>query len=110
MSEILAVMIMAGAAWFWLDALRARDVAVEAARLACAAEGVQLLDDTAVLVSLRPQRAGGGTLRLRRIYRFEFSDTGNNRLGGSVTMLGSTVLALYLDPHCGGTAGERRLV
>lgn len=109
MLEALAVFVMAGVAWLWFDGLGSREAAVEAARRACAAEGVQLLDDTVVLVSLWPHRAESGTLRLRRIYRFEFSDTGNNRLGGSITLLGSAVQALYLDPHHGQFAGHQRL-
>ena len=101
MFEIFAVVLLAGMAWLWLFSLRARETAVEAARRACIAEGVQLLDDTVALASFRPQRASSGTLALRRVYRFEFSDTGNNRLGGSVTLLGPAVQALYLEPHRG---------
>jgi hypothetical protein len=55
------------------------------------------------------QRSENGRVRLRRIYRFEFSDTGNNRLGGSVTLLGALVQALYLEPH-GGIDREKRLL
>jgi hypothetical protein len=107
--EVLAILLMAGVAWLWFDSLGAREIAVEAARRACVAEGVQLLDDTVMLSSLWPQRGESGGLTLRRIYRFEFSDTGNNRLDGSVTLLGSTVQALYLEPHCGQFAENRRL-
>ncbi len=99
MTEIFPVVLLVGVAWLWLIGLRARETAVEAARRACIAEDVQLLDDTVALASFRPQRASSGTLVLRRIYRFEFSDTGNNRLGGSVTLLGAEVQALYLEPH-----------
>lgn len=106
MPEILAVALLIGAAWFWFDSLRAREAAVEAARLACSAEGVQLLDDTVALASLSPRRVGRGALTLRRIYRFEFSDSGDNRLGGSVTLLGAEVQALYLEPHRGRAAGH----
>ncbi len=104
MPEIFVVALIIGAAWFWFDSLRAREVAVEAARLACTAEGVQLLDDTVALASLSPRRAGRGTLKLRRMYRFEFSDSGDNRLGGSVTLIGAEVQALYLEPHRGRAA------
>jgi hypothetical protein len=110
MFEALAILLMAGGAWLWFDSLGARDTAVEAARRACVAEGVQLLDDTVMLSSLWPRRGESGTLKLRRIYRFEFSDTGNNRLDGSVTLLGPTVQALYLEPHCGQFAENRRLI
>lgn len=103
-------MLIVGAVWLWLTSLRAREAAVAAARLACTADGVQLLDDTVALASLRPQRAGSGALVLRRIYRFEFSDTGNNRLGGSITLLGPAVQALYLDPHHGVATDRQRLV
>ena len=96
MFEALAILLMAGVAWLWFDSLGARDTAVEAARRACVAEGVQLLDDTVMLSSLWPRRGEGGTLMLRRIYRFEFSDTGNNRIGGSLTLLGRQLLAVSL--------------
>jgi hypothetical protein len=107
--EALAVLLMVGVAWLWFDSLGTRETAVEAARRACAAEGVQLLDDTVMLMSLWPQRGRSGTLTLRRIYSFEFSDTGNNRLDGSVTLLGPVVQALYLEPHRGEFTENRRL-
>jgi hypothetical protein len=107
--EMLAILLMAGVALLWFDGLGTRETAIEAARRACAAEGVQLLDDTVMLASLWPQRRSSGTITLRRIYHFEFSDTGNNRLDGSVTLVGRTVQALYLEPHCGQFAESRRL-
>jgi hypothetical protein len=39
-------------------------------------------------------RSEGGTLMLRRVYSFEYSDTGDNRCSGSVVMLGHRVLLL----------------
>lgn len=107
--EFAGVLLLAAVTWFWFDSLARRETAVDAAHRACAAEGVQLLDDTVALASLWPQRAQSGALRLQRIYRFEFSDTGNNRLGGSVTLVGAAVQALYLEPHRGETLETRRL-
>lgn len=101
LAEIFAVVLLAGLAWFWFDSLSARESAVRAARLACVADDVQLLDDTVALAALGVQRNDEGRPVLRRIYRFEFSDTGNNRLLGSVTLLGASVQALYLAPHSG---------
>lgn len=99
------VILLAGLAWFWFESLGRRETAVDAARRACHAERVQLLDETVALASVSPRRAESGALALQRIYRFEFSDTGNNRLAGSVTLIGSVVQALYLEPH-GGEAGD----
>lgn len=101
LGEFVAAALLAALAWLWSDSLRAREAAMRAARLACAADGVQLLDDTVALAALGMQRSDDGWPVLRRIYRFEFSDTGNNRLGGSVTLLGPGVQALYLSPHDG---------
>lgn len=105
---LLAVAV--AAAGLWIAGMRARDAAVDAAHRACAAEGVQLLDYTVSLASLRLRRGAGGRITLRRIYRFEFSDTGNNRLHGSITLLGSEVQALYLEPHMGRPTPRLHLV
>lgn len=92
--EIAGLVALLAFAWFWLDGLRARDAAVVAARKACASDGLQFLDDTVSLSSLRPTRNEDGTLMLRRVYSFEYSDTGDNRRPGSVVMLGHRVLLL----------------
>ena len=97
--EFVALILLAGLAWLWIDSLRAREAAVDGARRACGSDGVQLLDETVMLVSMRVARDGGGRMMLRRVYRFEFSDTGNNRLAGAVTLAGSSVDTLYLEPH-----------
>ncbi|MEK6592501.1 MAG: DUF3301 domain-containing protein [Pseudomonadota bacterium] len=99
MIEMIAVALLLGAGWLWFDSLRARESAVRAARHACAADGVLFLDDTVALAAFGLQRGDSGRLALRRVYRFEFSDTGNNRLDGSVTMLGARMQTLYLAPH-----------
>jgi len=107
MIELIGLGLVAAVAWFWFDSLRAREAAMEAAKSACAADRVVLLDDTVALVTLRLRRAGRGTVRLLRVYRFEFTDTGDNRLEGSVTLLGAVLQTLYLEPH--GAASWRRL-
>lgn len=95
--EIAGLALLAGLAWLWHDNLRAREAGVRASRATCSAEGLQLLDDTVTMASIRPARDADGRLRLRREYRFEFSDTGNNRRDGAVTLLGEDVLVLRLD-------------
>lgn len=99
MIEMIAVALLLVTGWLWFDSLRAREAAVRAARNACAADGVLFLDDTVALANFSLQRGANGRLALKRVYRFEFSDTGNNRLDGSVTMLGEHMQTLYLAPH-----------
>lgn len=90
----LAIIILAG--WFWMDTLQVRDVALDAARRACEAENVQLLDWTVAVKKLGLGRDDEGRRRIRRTYEFEFSDTGNNRVKGSLTLIGRQLLTLSL--------------
>ncbi|GAA5175948.1 hypothetical protein GCM10025771_09480 [Niveibacterium umoris] len=97
--ELGALLLLAGAVWLWLDSLRARDAGIVAARKTCEHEGVQLLDETVAIAKIRLARNDDGQLRLQRTYRFEFSDTGNNRRNGEVTLVGAEVVSLYTGPH-----------
>ncbi len=96
MLELFALFIFLAAGWFWLDSLRARDFALDGARKACEAEGVQLLDWTVAMKRIRLGRDDEGRRGLQRTYEFEFSDTGNNRIEGSITVIGRQLLALNL--------------
>ncbi len=97
--EVFAIAGFLAAGGFWLSAMRAREVAIDGARRACEADSVQFLDDTVALSRLAIERQGGGNLRFARTYRFEFSDTGNNRLHGSVRLLGARLQTVQLEPH-----------
>ena len=96
LQEFLALLALLGIGCIVWFSLMAREAAVEAGRAACNAEGLQFLDDTVAIESVRPVRDEEGRLRLRRVYGFEYSDTGNNRRHGAVTMIGSQVVTLYL--------------
>ncbi len=98
MWEPFALAALAALAWWWYDSMRSRERAVATARAACERDHLQFLDDTVECVKTRPARGEEGRLTLRRAYRFEFSDTGNNRRSGTVVVLGATVESLYLEP------------
>jgi len=95
--EILALVLLVSGGWLWVDSMRAREAALDAGRRACEAERVQFLDWTVAVVKMQVNRAPDGRLRIRRVYEFEFSDTGNNRLKGSITLLGTQLVALHLS-------------
>ena len=97
--ETIFLLLGGLAIWFWLDTLKAREIGILAAQRACADEGLQFLDESVAGTSIRLARDDDGQLRLRRIYAFEYSDTGDNRRSGSVTMLGHAVEMLYVRPH-----------
>jgi len=95
--EILGLVLLAAIAWLIWDSLKAREAAVVASRAACAAEQLQFLDDTVMIQSVRPMRNDEGNLRLRRVYGFEYSESGDNRRKGSVVMVGDRVIVLNLE-------------
>ncbi len=92
--ELIGLVVLAGGVWLWFDSLRARDIGIAAARTTCESEGLQLLDDTVSISGLKPARNEDGQLLLRRVYTFEYSDTGDNRRSGSVILLGHRVVLL----------------
>src|SRR5574337_610722 len=91
-------------------------IALAAARGACDAEGLQLLDDTVAVERLRPGRDDGGRLVLRRDYVFEYSRDGADRHRGALTLHGREVMLLDLRQRPtlhlirGGERSEERRV
>ena len=92
--EIAAILACLALGWFWMDSLKAREIAVSAARDACAGDNVLLLDDTVAISALRLVRNEDGHVQLQRAYEFEYSDTGDNRRKGSVVLVGRRVVLL----------------
>lgn len=90
--EILTLILLAAVAWFWLNGMKVRDIAIRAARDACESEGLQFLDETVATAKIRFVRDDDGRLVLQRVYVFEYSDTGSNRRPGSIVIRGQEVL------------------
>lgn len=109
MIELTVLLVFLAIGWFWLDSLRARDFALDGARRACEAEGVQLLDWTVAVKKIRLGRDEEGRRGVQRTYGFEFSDTGNNRIEGSITVIGRQLRALNLPVIAAPPASVIRL-
>ncbi len=99
MLDLVLLLLGSALVWFWLDSIAAREVAMAAGRQTAERYGLQFLDETVAVIRLRAARDGNGRLRLQRTYRFEVSDTGAERLGCSVTLLGRRVEAVQVPPH-----------
>jgi len=99
MPELVGLMLLVAGGWFLWDSLKVRESANAAMRAACRREGLLFLDDTVALQSVWPARNASGHLVLRRIYDFEYSDTGHNRRKGNITMIANDVADLYMGPR-----------
>ncbi|MCG6965514.1 MAG: DUF3301 domain-containing protein [Chromatiaceae bacterium] len=81
----LALLLLA---WVWLDGARAREFATVLARRYCEHRGLQFLDETVSLARIGIRWTNQG-LRIRRMFRFDFSLEGVGRRTGHVLMLGN---------------------
>lgn len=97
--SLIVLLVFVALVWFWLHSIRIIEIAREAGRQACKGQDVQFLDDTVASIKLELVRDSNGRRALRRTYRFEFSETGNNRREGCVVMLGSKVELVTMEPY-----------
>lgn len=97
--EIALIVALGLTAWFWLDSIQAREIAVTAGQQAAEKSGLQFLDETVAMTKLRAGRNSRGRMQLKRTYGFEVSDTGVERLTCSVTLLGKHVDTIEIPPY-----------
>jgi hypothetical protein len=98
-TSLLFLLLLAALGWFWFDSVHAIEIARTAGKRACDDANVQFLDDTVAGIALALVRDKSGRRVLRRIYRFEFSDTGDSRLEGQLILLGNKVESVLMEPY-----------
>ncbi|GAA5316459.1 MAG: hypothetical protein AseanaTS_16630 [Candidatus Pelagadaptatus aseana] len=76
-----------------------RDRALGLAKQQCEHRDVQLLDDTVSLKTLWFGKDRRGNIGLRRVYEFEFTATGERRYRGEMSLLGTRLESVELEPH-----------
>ena len=114
MSNLLLLLTIGAALLLWLAGARAREFATTLVQRYCSNRDMQFLDGTVALVRVGIRWTNAG-LRIRRMYRFDFSLEGLGRRTGYIIMLG-TRLEIIDDglPHQegddGGGADEPSLV
>lgn len=96
---LLALLALVGMLWF--ESRRVQEAAVARCRQACQAAGVQFLDDIAPVWRVRLVRDESGSLRLRRVFTFDYSTPSGERRSGIIVMLGRRPIALELEPTGG---------
>jgi hypothetical protein len=97
--SLIYMMVLVAAGWFWLNSIRVLEIARSAGKQACTKADVQFLDDTVSGIQIRLVRNTSGRRVLQRTYRFEYSETGNNRIEGRVIMLGEMVESVTMHPY-----------
>lgn len=108
MDILVALFVVGLVLWFWSDSLRCRELALVASERACREMGVQLLDQTVALGGMRLRRNEAGRLSLLRIFGFEFTVDGVNRLQARVAILGRRIDLVQMDFPDGPTILDGR--
>ncbi|BAN51352.1 DUF3301 domain-containing protein [Metapseudomonas resinovorans] len=94
----LLMLFAAGAAWLWRGH-GVRERALALAKQHCARLDVELLDGNVAFRRLAVVRDAKGNRRLARVYGFEFTVTGEQRLTGSIQMFGNHLGRIDLEAH-----------
>jgi hypothetical protein len=97
--DVFLLMLFAAAcAWLWRGH-GIRERALLLVKQHCARLDLELLDGAVALRRLVWQRDAQGRKRLARLYDFEFTVTGEQRLRGEVSMFGQRLGRIELQPH-----------
>ncbi|MWV14867.1 DUF3301 domain-containing protein [Pseudomonas sp. L-22-4S-12] len=94
----LLLLCAAVAAWLWRGH-GIRERALELVKRHCAKLDIELLDGNVALRGLALRRDTHGHRRLARLYDFEFTVTGEQRLSGSISMFGQQLGRIELDAY-----------
>ncbi len=103
MTSILILLFLALIAWFWMNTIRAKEIAMQASAIACQQINAQFLDQTASLKKIHLIRNKTGRLGFERTYSFDFSRDRESREKGLVTITGHIVRQVLLEEESGST-------
>ena len=69
------------------------------AKKACEKQQLLLLDQSVILIKLRPRKSNRAFITIERTYGFEFSTTGDQRYRGELLFEGNRLKHLELQAH-----------
>lgn len=99
LSELITLIIIVTLVLYWLDSIRAKELATKHSSQACKKVLVEFLDDTVMIQKVRLRRNSQGQLLIYREYQFEFTSTGEYRYKGMTRLLGSYLIDIEMEPY-----------
>ena len=98
-TDFTLFVVLVSAFLYWLDSIRAKEIATLHSRQACKKYLLEFLDETVSIKKLRLRRNSRGQLAFYREYQFEFTSTGERRYKGVTRLLGKQLLDVELEPY-----------
>lgn len=99
MLENLLLIAFIGLVWFWFDSVGARDTAIGKGKDLTDRTNLQFLDESVACTRIRLARNGKGHVQILRIYDFDVSASGGDRMHCQLTLLGRDLHAWYIPPY-----------
>src|SRR5687767_12437678 len=99
MFEVTLLLLFGTIGVAWFHNRQAQEIAVTRCRQACKTAGLQFLDDVAPITQFKLVRDDRGTIRLQRLYTFEYTTASGERRSGSLVMRGRKPVALQIEGH-----------
>ena len=99
MLENLLLLIVLLIAWFWIDTISKREIAIFTGRELASRYHLQLLDETVACKKISLARNSHGHIQILRIYEFEVSPDGRTRLACHIELLGKNLTSWDIPPY-----------
>jgi hypothetical protein len=106
MLELLLLALLLFAAWFWLDSIAKRELAVNFGRELAGRWQLQLLDETVSCAKISLGRDSRGHAQLQRLYEFEVSASGAERMQCNLQLLGKQLQTWHIPPYAQADSAE----
>ena len=99
MFETLLLILIILAAWFWLDSIAKREIAIAFGHELAQRCNLQLLDETVACNGLSIRRDSRGHAQLLRLYDFDVSANGADRMQCNLQLLGKQLQTWNIPPY-----------
>lgn len=99
MFELTLLALILFATWFWQDSIAKREIAISFGRELASRYQLQLLDETVACNKIRLGRDNRGHAQLIRLYAFEVTANGAERLECNLQLLGKQLQTWHIPPY-----------
>lgn len=99
MAEWSLLAIVITGAWFWMDSIAKREIALNIGRQLSERCRLQFLDETVACSHIRFARDGNGRMQLQRTYTFDVSSHGSERMACHLQLRGKQLVAWHIPPY-----------
>jgi len=99
LSDLWLLLALAVIVMIWWHSLGLKTRALNLAKQRCKQLDLQLIDESVVLRKMRLTRNTRGVLAVQRVFRFEFSTTGDRRYNGALSLLGAQLQGFEFEAY-----------